>query len=310
MKRRCVAFLLAMIAWSCSGTPTGPGPTPPVVVDPGPVVNNTPPVIGAFTVQGSRTNEPPNFADASEKVPISVVVTDAESVISDLKFNWTSSVGGTFSGSGPKVVWKAPDTIDAPVPVTLTVEVVEIYTSQGKQVTNNPKSSVTLSLHDSIKEVGDMAVQFLTDFSDTSIPVSQVMRNFDPDCYGTTAETVQVTNHITDFDMLSYQAGQPATTINFGSICPLTDKGIKPADGCALVHMHWESRAKHNLYWPWGDLYLAAGEIDTQNGIDQVAAKYYPDQKRWRLCDSSWFQDGFNSLLAGKTKAVFPSSVP
>ena len=138
MNHRHLALALAMSALvgaaaACSSsTPTNPSVTPPPV-DPGPVVNNTPPVIGKFTVQGTRKNEPPSFADVSEEVPVSVEVTDAESPISSLKFNWSPSVG-TFSGSGQNVTWKAPAAVDAPTTVTLNVEVVETYTSQGKTV--------------------------------------------------------------------------------------------------------------------------------------------------------------------------------
>ena len=308
MKRRCLVFLLSALAAGCSGTTPG-GPSPFGTPDPGPVVTNTPPVIGALSVQGTRTNEPPNFADASEEVPITVAVTDAESQITDLKFIWTSSAGGTFAGSGAKVIWKAPDKVDVPTSVTLTVEVVETYTSQGKQLTNNPKGSVTLSLHDSVKEVGDMAVQFLKDFSDTSIKdVPYIMRNFEPGCPGTDLETTQTVNHIADFDVLSYQAGQAATTVHFGEVCPYN--GI-PGDACAQVRMHWESRAKHNLYWWWGDLYKAAGELDIQDGVDQVAARYFKDKQRWRLCDSSWDSDNSHTLKATTPRSlVFPSSVP
>src|SRR5205823_1271446 len=148
-----------------------------------------------------RSNEPPNFADASEAVPVTVEVTDAESQISDLKFNWSSDVG-TFSGTGPKITWTAPSSVPAPSTITLKVEVVETYTSQGKSVQNTVTGSTTLSLHDSAKEVGDMAVQFLKDFSDTSITnVPYIMRNFEPTCYGTDSETSDVANHIANFDV-------------------------------------------------------------------------------------------------------------
>ena len=55
----------------------------------------------------------------------------------------------------------------------------------------------TLRLHDSVREVGDMARQFLLDFADSSIrDVAYVMRNFEPGCYGTQDETDQVTRTI------------------------------------------------------------------------------------------------------------------
>src|SRR5438874_5881123 len=245
--RYFICTLALLLAVACgSNTPTTPNPP-----DTGPPVNNTPPVIGKFTVQGTRSNEPPNFADASEAVPVTVEVTDAESQTSDLKFNWSSDAG-TFSGSGPKITWTAPSSVSAPSTITLNLEVVETYTSQGKSVQNTVTGSTTLSLHDSAKEVGDMAVQFLKDFSDTSITdVPHIMRNFQAGCYGTADETAQVANHITDFDVLTGDVSQASTTVQFGGACPYR---LKPGDACAQVRVHWISRAKHNLYWPWGEL--------------------------------------------------------
>ncbi len=290
MKAGYPGLIFALLATAaCSGTPSGP--TPPV--DPGPVVNNTPPVIGKFTVQGTRPNEPPDFADASEEVPVTVEVTDAESAISSLKFNWSADAGGKFSGTGKHVTWKAPASVPVPATAILTVEVVETYTSQGKSVENRVSGSTTISLHDSVKEVGDMALQFLSDFSDTSIKdVSYVMRNFEPTCYGTGEETSQVASHINDFDVISSLLQALATTISFGGICPFRTRA---GDACSRVSAHWQSRAKHNIYYPTGELYLAAGGIDRADGVDQIAAMYYRNQHRWRLCDSQW-QGGATSL--------------
>ena len=112
-----------------------------------------PPKIGAFTVQGTRQNEPPNFADASEQVPVSLEVTDAESAISALKFNWSASVG-TFIGSGRDVTWKAPSSVPVPSTVTPKLEVVETFASQGRNAENRVTGSTTVSLHDSHKRSG------------------------------------------------------------------------------------------------------------------------------------------------------------
>jgi hypothetical protein len=296
MRFRRLALALALaVAGGCS-SPSGPTPPPPV--DPGPVVNNTPPVIGKFTVQGTRPNEPADFADASEDVPISVEVTDAESPIANLKFNWSTNVGGTFSGTGNKVIWKAPATVAAPMTATVTLEVVETYTSQGKSVENHPTASTTLSLHDSVKEVGDMARQFLLDFSDSRITdVSYIMRNFDPTCYGTADETAQVTANRVNFNIVESRIDQPATNVQFGGICPYRFPTL-PGDACAQVRSYWKSVATRDIYDNAGNLYLRKGQADVQNGIDQVAAMYYKSQQHWRLCDSSWKADSTSSLKA------------
>ena len=312
MKKRYVVFGLLALALgagmgACGSTPTSPTVTPPVTpVDPGPVVNNTPPTIGAFTVQGTRSNEPANFADASEEVPVTVAVTDAESQISDLKFNWTSSAGGTFIGSGAKVTWKAPDKVDAPTTVTLSVEVVETYTSQGKQVTNNPKGSVTLSLHDSIKEVGDMAVQFLKDFSDTNIKdVSSITRNFEPGCYGTDSENADVAQHIQNYSITKWRVEPSVTTVGFGGICPFRGQ---PGDACAQVRTFWASTANKDVYDQFGSFVIGMGGQSTASGVDQVVAMYYKNQQRWKLCASDFKGDDppQTSLKARLLRSLVP----
>jgi hypothetical protein len=294
--RRWVLYALALAAGACSsGTPTNPSSGPPVttppVVDPGPVVNNTPPVIGKFTVQGTRTNEPPSFADVSENVPVTVIVTDAESPIGSLKFNWSSPIG-TFSGSGPSVIWKAPAQVDAPTLVTLSLEVVETYTSQGKSIENKVSASTVVSVHDSIKEVGDMSRQFLLDFSDSNIPTATVMRNFQPGCYGTDEEAGQVTTNRQDLRITAWTVDLPTTSVGFGGFCPIPTRNPVRGDACSHMHTDWHSVAIRDLDW------LAKGQSTDAHGVDYLSAFYYPDQNRWRLCDSQYIGDSSMSLRA------------
>ena len=125
--RYSICTLALLLAVACgSDTPTTPNPP-----DSGPPVNNTPPVIGKFTVQGTRANEPPNFADASEAVLVTVEVTDAESQVSDLKFNWSSELG-TFSGTGSKITWTAPATVVA------STSLRALYPAQGSAAPSSP----------------------------------------------------------------------------------------------------------------------------------------------------------------------------
>jgi hypothetical protein len=303
-------FVLACIvlAAACSSTtPAAPSTTPPVTtpppVDPGPVVNNTPPVIGKFTVQGTRRNEPPSFADVSEDLPISVEVTDAESAISSLKFNWSSNGVGSFSGTGPNVIWKAPAQVDAPAQVTLTVEVVETYTSQGKTIENKPTASTIVSVHNSVKEVGDLATQFLLDFSDSSKDTPTVMRNFQEGCYGTADETAQVSNNRATFTIIDHLVALLSTTVDFGGFCPF--RNLR-GDACARVRVYWKSTAKKDAYDDFGTLYARAGQqVEAGPAIDQVAAMYYRDQQRWRLCDSA-FDPDHTSLRAASVRGLVP----
>ena len=82
--------------------------------NPQPPANNTP-VIVSIRIQGSRPNEPANFADVGETVGVSAEVRDDETPVSQLQFVWSSSVG-TFSGNGPTVTWQAPAATAASAP--------------------------------------------------------------------------------------------------------------------------------------------------------------------------------------------------
>lgn len=266
---------------------------------------NTPPVVGKFTVQGTRANEPPNFADVSEDVPVTVEVTDADPAIADVKFDWTSSAEGlgsigTFVGTGTNVTWKSPAAISTPTNVTLTLEVVETYSSGGKTETNRVSKATTISLHDSEKEVGSMARQFLLDFSDSNLPVAFVMRNWQPDCYGTASETSDVTINRELFEITKHDIGLPSTTVAFGGICPRTAKGIKRGDACSLVSYLWTSKFKKDH----AESGKRTGDLTDAWGINQIAAMYYPALKSWRLCDSSTFDGG--STLRATLKGLVP----
>jgi hypothetical protein len=295
----CVVTSVVMMAAACGGkTPTGPGTGPPT--DPGPPVTNTPPVIGKFTIQGSKANEPPNFADVSEEVPVSVEVTDAESQIDTLKFNWSAGAG-TFSGTGRSVIWKAPATIQAPTELMINLEVVETYTSQGKSIDNKVTGSAPLSLHDSITEVGEMSRQFLLDFSDSTITdIPFIMRNFQPDCYGTAEETRQVTDNRQNFRIIEWRVDPATTVISFGGLFPFPLRPPQRGDARALVRTFWRSRVLRTFED------LTAGQETTANGIDHVAAFYYRDQKRWRLCDSQYEASDPVSLRAIRIRGMVP----
>jgi len=273
MTRRILA---ACVLWSVTiaacGSPSGPGPvTPP----PPPPPANALPIIESIKVTGRRARQPANFADLSETVDVVAAVHDDETPLTDLEFQWTASVG-RFEGSGASVAWIAPSSAPAPVEVALTLKLVEKYGQPGgpKIYQHDVSSSANVSLHDSAKEVGDMAKQFLLDFSDSRITnISEIMRNFQPGCYGTQDETDQVTENRRRFVILDSRVNEPVTTIAFGGTCPYQRR---PGDACSGVSVFWKSM----------DLVVNATREDA--GTDWLAAFYYPDQHRWRLCDSSF----------------------
>jgi hypothetical protein len=236
---------------------------------------NNLPVIDSITIQGSRTNEPANFADVEEAVDISAKVQDDETPPDQLEYEWTADVG-TFSGSGASVTWQAPGDVEAPMDVTITLKVTEHYGQPGGPVfSHDATRTEQLSLHNSVKEVGGMSRQFLLDFSDSNLrDVSYIMRNFIKGCYGTQEETDQVSANRRDYRITDYLIGEPSVTLRFGGTCPYQGKS---GDACAAVPVKWDSVfLKDNSRAP------------RVAGTDWIAAVYQPSEKKWGLCDSSF----------------------
>ena len=262
------------------GSPTSPGPPPTPTPTPPPPPNNNPPVIAGITIRGSRPNQPPSFADVSEMVSVIAEVRDDETPLAQLTMAWSSAVG-TFSGTGATVTWQAPAQAATPQDVTLRLEVVERYgpATAPTSLEHRVSSTATVRVHDSIREVGEKARQFLLDFSDSSIrDVPYIMRNFEPDCYGTAEEAAQVADNRAGYQILASSVGAATVSVNFGGVCAFR---AKPGDACANVPVMWDSRD------------LATGARGIVRGTDQVAAVYVRSRGEWRLCDSQF--DGIAS---------------
>lgn len=278
---------LALLLASCGGSPSGPGPAPPPETPPA----NSLPVVDAIFVQGTRTNEPSNFADAGEAIAVSARVHDDETAADQLQYGWTVSTG-TLAGIGANVTWTAPSSVPSPLSVTISLKVTEKYGSR-LQFDHSVDASATVSLHDSAREVGGMSRQFLLDFSDTTIKdADRIMQNFGgvgtcPNPIEVVAEREQVITHYTFFRMLGYRVDQASVTVNFGGSCQ-TVHGPKRGDACSYVPVMWDS-------------------IDTRDnsrepnaGIDQLTAAYSAKDSRWFLCSSDY--DGH--LLSNPAVAV------
>jgi hypothetical protein len=261
--------LIAFVAPACGDSPAKPGP----IVQPPPVINNPAPVIGTITVQGTRANEPANFADVGETVAVTASVTDAETAADLLQHNWTATLG-SFTGSGARVSWVAPAAAVTPANVTITLEVVERF---GTNQENRVSRTATLALHDSLKEVGDMSVRFLTEFSkpQTNKDWRDVMRDFKasacPDPGEVDAERSDVERHYTNFVMHNYLVSTPSVTRNFGGTCPWASR---KGDSCAAVPVMWDSTD------------MRSGVRGTTRGVDHISAAFSVADNRWYLCSS------------------------
>jgi hypothetical protein len=264
------AAVAAVLLSACGGSNSSPTPTPTPVPP-----ANALPVVDSITIQGGRSHEPANFADAGETVVVSARVHDEETAADQLQYAWTAAVG-TFSGTGAGVTWTAPASVPTPLTVTLSLKVTEKF-GAGNVFEHSVDATATLSLHDSIKEVGEMSRQFLLDFSDSSVPVDVVMRNFDLTCGPAQDERAQVMRNRATFTINRFTIGPATVTVPFGNaFCPIPGGRIQRGDACSAVPSHWESTV------------LANRHTQIADGVDYVSAYYHPDANAWKLCDSQF----------------------
>ena len=277
------ALLLALLIGACGETPIQPSPNPGSGGQNTTPPPNNQPVVESITVQGSKANEPANFADVGEAIAVSAKVRDDETALSLLQYTW-SATSGTFSGTGASVTWTAPATLPGTPSstsgqtVTLTLTVVERYGPAPPQFEHRVTSTATLSLHDSPSEVGELSWQFLMDFSDSNIrDVNYIMRNFSkarcPQPSEVDDEFNQVTADRANFRRTSYSVTRVPASINFRSSCSIN---AKRGDACAVVPVVWM------------DIDLRTNVPGSTRGNGGIAAAYAPDDGRWWLCASTY----------------------
>jgi len=234
------------------------------------------PTIVSVTAKGTRTNQPPGLADLDEEIVVSAVVQDGDTPEDRLTFKWSADAG-TFSGEGVSVHWRAP--ADAPTPASIVLN-VEVKDDGG----NTASATTTVSLHNSVKEVGDLARQFLDDFSNSNNAPGFVVRNFSksPRCererdseFDDTAKNREI------YRIESSSIGPATVSIQFVSI-PCAWRPDHPifGDACAVIPAAWSSLClKTNPE-------CNVGEHPKVEGQDYVTAVF--EQTEWRLCGSQF----------------------
>jgi len=226
-------------------------------------VAGAPPVIQSIAAQGTRAKEPAQFSDLNESINVTATVTDADTTAASLQYTWTADLG-TISGTGAKVTWQAPASAATPIKATITLSV-----SDGASAVTG---TTAVSLHDSTKEIGDIATAFLVNFSKTEVPVDTVMKDFTTDCPGTAGERQDVINNRTGFVITSWNVQPPQVSVGFGAGCE-TIHGLRQGDGCSYSQVRWDSKK-------------VGGGTDSVEGVDQIAAVFLSD--RWWLCSSDF----------------------
>jgi hypothetical protein len=275
------ALVATLFVNACGGSPTTPPPPP----GPGPAPTNAPPSIASITVQGRRAGQPARFADVRETVDVAATVSDAETPLEELVYQWTTTAG-TFTGTGRNVTWTAPDTAATPGTVTLTLKVIEHYgyPGQPKTFTQDVSRTQTLALHDSEKEVGGMAVRFLTEFSkpQTNQNVDDIMKDFKaaacPRPSEVAAEREDVIDHYENVEMHRFDIGVPAVSVRFGGACDFRSLNLV-GDACAITAVDWDSTDRR---------FGRAPAV----GRSHISAAYSTADSRWWLCGSHYEPSG------------------
>ena len=169
-------FLLTIFFAACGSSSTDPSDPPP------PPPANALPVVTSIFVKGTLSREPAQYATLGETVNVTATVTDAETPANQLTYEWSSSVGGTFGGNAATTTWTAPASLTGATPVSATLT---LTVTERVDATRNNRITATsiVDLHNSPKEVGDLAVLFLEDFS-KQLSADVVMRNFTATCPG------------------------------------------------------------------------------------------------------------------------------
>ncbi len=272
---RALPIVLAAIlaTLSCGGSGSQP-------VSPGPIAQpiatvNTPPTIESIVASSSRT-------EVDTDVTLTATVKDAETAISQLKFEWKADVG-TFTGEGASVKWRAPKGTTTPSDQTIRLTVTETYGSGQQNVVNG--TSPVIRLHDSQKELGDMSLAFLQDFANSSVSPSTCIRNFSDSCPGKGAEKGDIENNREHY-------------LITGSSLRLTNVRVRDTGLSATMTVACSFTSRVVKCEP-GSSGCVVGSVGTVAGDCLLTGVY--EQGRWWLCDSNFngaVVPGFRSFFS------------
>lgn len=252
--------------------------------------SNAPPLITRIRARGTRPGIPYQFADLGEEINIAATVEDPDTPVDQLVYEWKATAG-TITGSGSTVRWRAPDFGTQEYTVMLTV--IDRYKVEGPNGTSvtletRVDGSTRISVHDSVKEISDMAREFLLDFS-LQRPESVILKNFTVSAgcpKGRAAEASDVKINQSTYTIQSYTIGTPDVAVRFAGACRYRDR---LGDACAYVPSIWNSLDKTKNNAP-----------TLADGTDQVTAMY--EGNRWYLCDSDFIPRGTNGLVVSPFK--------
>jgi hypothetical protein len=250
----------------CGGPPTPPSPI------------NQPPTIVSIVASAERV-------EAGGEIEVVATVTDAETPVDQLTYAWAAMpAAGVFTGTGPRVRWRAPSGAASPDTYRFVLTVSEMYTSRGQPQTNTvTASSDGVHYNDSIAEITGIAMQFYRDFATYTVSAAQCVRNFSDTCPGKAEELrdIQDNRNRTFFRIVGGTLlGSPAVSI-----------------GSQRTTAEYRQRCQFD------DVEIATGRRWRVEGNCYLTAVY--ESWRWWLCESH-FQEPI--IVTGPFVAAVPWS--
>ncbi len=268
---RALAAVCAAAAVACGGNPVQPPPPPPP---------NTAPIVRSVTPNRMQV-------DAGQEVEVTAVAEDVQTPADQLLYEWVADpVGGTFTGQGRIVRWRAPT--DGPVPSDYTIRVtVRDLTLSGTG------TSAPIRVNDGIREMRQLAETFLADFSDSTKSAELCVRNFTDSCPGKRDELAQIQDNRRTLVIVSEMHRVGDVQMNAS---PFTCTAPTGKASCALVvsPVQWISRLRSN------------GSVECVRGDSWLTGVY--ERNQWWLCDSNFF-GGFCSGTPITNRSAWSSLV-
>ena len=254
--------VMAMTA-ACGDSPVKPGP----IVPPPPA--NNPPTVESITLSSTRI-------EADTDISVAATVRDTETPVEQLAYAWSADAG-TFSGTGAAVRWRAPKEAATPAEYTLRLAVTETYGSTSSTGTRPQHvinaTSAAVRVHDSPKEIGEMALRFLRLFASSTVGSDLALQEFSDSCSGKRAEKSDIDDNRRDFTILS-----SSLTLSSARVTSPWSRGD------ARVRCSFSSR---RVNCPAGSPSTCrVGATESVAGDCNLTAVY--EQQRWLLCDSTF----------------------
>jgi hypothetical protein len=263
------AAIAAILIASCGGSPNGPGPVQP---PPPPPPVNSPPVIEGITIGAER-------AEVTDDVAVAATVRDTETAVNELQYAWSAD-GGTFSGEGASVKWRPPSDRATPAEYTMRLTVTETYgvpDATGVRPKNvvTATSAASVRVHNSSREVGELALGFLREFASSAIPADVAVRDFSDSCAGKASERSDISDNRKNYEVL-------ASSLNLVNVSIASSR----LAGNARVACGFTSRVKACTADHPG---CTIGSTEKVAGECVLRTVY--EQRRWWLCESK-FENG------------------